>query len=245
MDIDIEAYLRSLEAGIGLLPAALIAVALLAGPTVIWLLYRFVVQPRTSRYRPPQIGALWICTYCRSANELASSRCYRCHQEFEDFQIELIDPASGGMVTARLPEFDEPPLRPDRPPEPGHDIAAIGGRAPVAVGPGKPGVERPAATLVEGRSPSRVDRPAKPKAVDRPAKPKANRPAKPKANPLAKSKVDGPSKPKVERPAKPKVDSPRRAAAGHAAPTPLEVRFVHQPTPVAQDEVPAAHEAAR
>lgn len=204
MDIDIDASLRSLEAGIGLLPAAFIAIGLLGGPTVGWLLYRFVVQPRTSRYRASQIGALWICTGCRSANELASSRCYRCHREFEDSQIELIDPASGGMVTARLldfepefePDFEPGPIRPGRQAEPHRGIAAIGGRPPVAVGPGKPKAERPGAPLVDRVGPAKGDR----------------------VGP-AKGDRAGPAKPKVERPAKPKIDRPRRAvAAGRAAP---------------------------
>ncbi len=196
MDIDIDASVRALEDGIGLLPGALIAIALLTGPTVAWLLYRFIVQPRTSRYRATQIGALWICGYCRSANDLDSSRCYRCQEDFEDGQIELIDPASGGMVTARLPEF-EPPHPTDRLPEPHWDIAAIGGRAPVAVGPGKPTGERTGAPRTNGTGPPKTDRSAPAKA-DRPVA-------------------------KADRPAKPKIDRPRRAvAAGRAAPKPTE-----------------------
>ena len=58
MNIDLSSWLRSIEVGFGLVPGALIAIVLLAGPTAIWLLYRYVAQPRSSRYRATVGGGL-------------------------------------------------------------------------------------------------------------------------------------------------------------------------------------------
>ena len=227
MDIDIELWVRSLVAGASAVPAALIAITLLGGPTLIWLLYRWVVKPKSSRYHLSQIDALWICAGCRSANELRSSNCYRCHRELDESELELMAPGLRESIPIREPTEVARPARRRRRIGPSPAISASG-RHPVAVGPGKPGVERPAAALVERTSPSKGDRPAKPGA-DR----------------SAKRKVERPAQETVDQPAKPKVERPRRAAAGHAATKRSEVRFVHQPASVAQDEVPAAHEAAR
>ncbi len=209
MDIEIEAWWHSIEAGIGLLPSALIAVALLAGPSAAWLLYRFAVQPRTSRYRVTQMGALWICAGCRSANELGSSRCYRCSQEFDDTQLEVIDSVPGGSITILPPAVSAVPRHPDLPTEPRPAIAAAG-RDPVAVGPGKPKV-----------------RASKPKVGSSKPKVGSSEPqvgsSKPKVG-SSKPKV-GSSKPKAERPGAAKVDRPRRpVAAGRSAPKPSEPR---------------------
>lgn len=169
MDIEIEAWWRSIEAGIGLLPSALIAIALLGGPSAVWLLYRFAVQPRASRYRLTQVGALWICAGCRSANELGSSRCYRCYQELDDTQLEVIDAALGGSITILPPAVSAVPRHADLPTEPRPAIAA-GGRDPVAVGPGKPKVR--AGKPKVGSSKPKVERPGTAK-VDRPRRPAA------------------------------------------------------------------------
>ena len=51
------------------MPTALMVIILLTGPTLVWLLYQFVVQPRTSRYAGGSSDLLWVCSRCRSANE--------------------------------------------------------------------------------------------------------------------------------------------------------------------------------
>ena len=49
---------------------SIMAIVLLGGPTASWLLYRFVVQPRTARMRLRGIdpSAMWVCANCRSIN---------------------------------------------------------------------------------------------------------------------------------------------------------------------------------
>lgn len=174
MDIDIDASLRALEAGIGLLPYAIIVMALLGGPTAIWLLYRYFVQPRTSRYRASPMGPIWICMGCQSANELASSRCYRCHRKFDEARIGLIDRGPGELITVHLSSIAPAPEPPHRLAKPRPDIAA-GRRDPVAVGAGRPDVHRPRRVVAVGPGRPDVDRPRRAVATGRSA-PKASGP---------------------------------------------------------------------
>ena len=118
------------------MPAALIAIALLGGPTLIWLIYRWVVKPRSSRYQVSQIDALWICPGCRSANELRSSNCYRCHRELDETELDLIDAGFRESIPIREPTETVGPARRRRRVGPSPANAASG-RDPVAVGPGK------------------------------------------------------------------------------------------------------------
>ena len=156
--MDIEGFLRALEAAIGLVPVTMIAVVLLGGPTLVWLLYRSFIQPRSSRYRASPADPIWICTGCRSANELTSSRCYRCHQAWDEDQIGLLDPGSGELITVALTAPVPPPVTAtgpapvplDRLVEQRPEIAA-GRRGPVPVGPGKPKVDRPPRAVGPGR----------------------------------------------------------------------------------------------
>ncbi len=90
---------QSLLRSIGLIPAALLAIALLAGPTTIWLLYRFVVQPRTKRFPTGSGALLWACERCRSANEARISRCYRCGLRRADIVGDLQIFDGDGIVT--------------------------------------------------------------------------------------------------------------------------------------------------
>jgi hypothetical protein len=142
MDIDINRSLSALEAGIGLLPSAIVAVALLGGPTAVWLLYRYFVQPRTSRYRETPMGPIWICLGCQSANEVTSSRCYRCHREIYDDAIQVLDESSNELITLRVSETAPVAELQRRLAEPRPDTAT-GRRDLVAAAPAKPDVERP------------------------------------------------------------------------------------------------------
>ena len=90
MQFDIGHWIEPCDAGIGMVPAALVAMVLLGGPTAAWLLYRFVVQPRSSRYRGADPSSMWICASCRSVNDLRLARCYRCDAPQQD--VEVIDP---------------------------------------------------------------------------------------------------------------------------------------------------------
>lgn len=95
MPFDPTEAIESLERSLGQVPTALLAVVFLAGPTLVWLLYRFVVQPRTSRYVGGQTDLYWVCEGCRSANDVRAARCYRCgldHRAIEgDLQVVDVD----------------------------------------------------------------------------------------------------------------------------------------------------------
>jgi hypothetical protein len=95
LQIPIAEWIDSLQTGIGLVPPALIAIVLLGGPTATWLLYRFVVQPRTARQRAFERNAYWVCPNCRSVNDFRLSRCYRCDSRPADADLEVIDAQPG------------------------------------------------------------------------------------------------------------------------------------------------------
>lgn len=92
MQLPIGEWLESLRVGIGLIPPALIAMVLLGGPTAGWLLYRYVVQPRSRmRVRAYDGATFWVCPNCRSVNDFRRSSCYRCDAEPIEQDLELID----------------------------------------------------------------------------------------------------------------------------------------------------------
>lgn len=95
MPLEIAELVERLRVGIGLVPPALWAVILLAGPSATWLLYRFVVQPRLNRLgrlsATDGLTAMWVCTRCRSVNELRTDRCYRCDARADELDLEVID----------------------------------------------------------------------------------------------------------------------------------------------------------
>ena len=91
MPIDLAGLYEALMSGLGTVPSALIAAALLAGPTAVWMIARFV--------NPPDIGTteelvveeiLWVCPKCRSINEDRIASCYRCHQLRADESVPLV-----------------------------------------------------------------------------------------------------------------------------------------------------------
>lgn len=136
MPFDPSEAAQWLENTVGIVPAALLAIILLAGPTTAWLLYHFVVQPRTSRYVASEVDLLWVCEDCRSANEIRSSRCYSCGLERDEMVGDLRVVDEGGIVTLTADD-DVVPL-----PTP-----ATADRPLVPVGPGRAreAVEGPAA----------------------------------------------------------------------------------------------------
>jgi hypothetical protein len=173
MDMVINAWLEVLQAGIGLLPSAIVAIILLAGPTALWLTYHFVVQPRTTRYRATGGQVMWVCPTCRSVNELRLSHCYRCDQVPDESDLHIIDPyfgptiPSGLPMTPTMPGVPVGPGRPELTALPGMaDLSGIrgvtsgeprramasGGGDPRAVGPGRPRPASPRRAVVVGRS---------------------------------------------------------------------------------------------
>jgi hypothetical protein len=94
--VPIGEWFESLRVGIGLVPPALIAIILLAGPTAGWLLYRYVVQPRAARSRGYDGARFWVCPSCRSVNDFRLQRCYRCDAQPADEDLEVIDAQPSG-----------------------------------------------------------------------------------------------------------------------------------------------------
>lgn len=114
MPIDLAGPYEAMMSGLGTVPSALIAAVLLAGPTAVWLIARFL--------NPPDIGMteevaleepLWVCPHCRSINEDRIASCYRCHKLRAD--------ESGPLVIETAPTRSSP---------------GVG----IAVGPGAPQV---------------------------------------------------------------------------------------------------------
>jgi hypothetical protein len=108
---------------IGNLPLALLTIALLVTPTMLWVVYRLAMSGASSaRSRISTLpAALWVCPVCRSVNDPSSDRCYRCSFKVANpDDVLIIDP-----VTAKPIPF------PDVQPEPQ-------GYPGVAVGPGVP-----------------------------------------------------------------------------------------------------------
>jgi hypothetical protein len=97
VQVDVEQWVTALRAGIGLVPPILIAIVLLGGPTSVWLLYRFVVQPRNKRMGGMDASSMWVCANCRSVNELRMSRCYRCDSPADE-DLEVIDAHPTGPI---------------------------------------------------------------------------------------------------------------------------------------------------
>jgi hypothetical protein len=100
VQLPIGDWVESLRAGIALVPPALMAIVLLAGPTAGWLLYRFVVQPATARLRTYNRSmyraTLWVCPSCRSMNDLGFRRCYRCDAQPAEGDLEIIEAHPSG-----------------------------------------------------------------------------------------------------------------------------------------------------
>ena len=144
MPIESTDAIENLQRILSQMPPAVLAIVFLAGPTVGWLLYRYVVQPRTRRFAGDGSDLLWICERCRSANEVRSSRCYRCAMERDETvgALQVVD--GDGIVTLER-EDDGDPAYPISQPV----IAAATDRPPVAVGPGRGRPEPAAAVPVE------------------------------------------------------------------------------------------------
>jgi hypothetical protein len=75
---DLVQMIEQVQEAVGVVPQALLAIALLVGPTLMWLLYRAALEPRMRpAYQPPDPDS-WLCESCLSVNKAAWDRCYRC-----------------------------------------------------------------------------------------------------------------------------------------------------------------------
>jgi hypothetical protein len=140
--MDVGAFTESIQRGFGEIPPIVIALALLAGPTVALIGYRLVsVARRMQTSSELEAEPFWVCRDCRSVNVLRHSRCYRCgvdRDSTDDIEI-VVD-----QVATRSRSFDVPAGSPFAAvaagdlPHPGVPVMAdpAAGVASVAVGPG-------------------------------------------------------------------------------------------------------------
>ena len=193
MPLDPGQAIEEIERSLGLAPAALLAIVMLAGPTLAWLLYRFVVQPRTSRYSAQDRDLLWVCEDCRSANDLRSRLCYACGLDRDEMAgaVQVVDDTE--VVTLRE---DGVPVIPA--------VAADGAPAVAAAS-----TDRASA----GRATGSADRPLVPVGPGR---------SRLDDRPVGGTPVHGISEPTVEAPTveAPTVEAPVAPPAPEAPPVP-------------------------
>ncbi len=91
MPVDPSGLFEAVMSGLSQVPSALIAAALLAGPTAIWLIARFVNPPDLAKRADLTLEELlWVCPRCRSINEDRIASCYRCHHLRADESLPLV-----------------------------------------------------------------------------------------------------------------------------------------------------------
>lgn len=143
MPIELTDAFDDLQRSLRLVPPAILAIVFLAGPTAAWILYRLMIaQPQMRRRAADGSDLLWICERCRSANEIRSSRCYRCAME-RDETVGALKIVDGEAIVTLDPDDGDPAYPLGQP-----VTAAATARPPVAVGPGRSRPE-PASETVE------------------------------------------------------------------------------------------------
>ena len=97
------------ETTVGNVPLAVLTIALLATPTILYVIYRLSV-PAVSHGRSRTSAtpaAQWVCPSCHSVNDLTSRRCYRCAFDVDRVDdVLVIDPLTAKPIT--LPPLDDP-----------------------------------------------------------------------------------------------------------------------------------------
>ena len=144
------------ETTLGNMPLAVLTIALLATPTLIYVVYRLSV-PSTSHGKARSAApasAQWVCPRCRSVNDLMSGRCYHCDFRVDDAGDDLlvIDSVTAKPIVLPPPAVERPAVAVGPGPQPAAPAVAApppavpfsmpsGPASPgVPVGPGGPGV---------------------------------------------------------------------------------------------------------
>jgi|GEM_PF-3751650 len=156
-------------------PGALLVILLLGGPTAVWIIYGLLNARTRKRPGAATTGLLWVCASCRSANDVRRDLCYRCGVAANVDALEIIEPdvdPTSGLRPVMSQGLD------------------LGGRPPVAVGPGKASTQPapvPEPALIPAST--RVSAPAKGSKAARPRRtaPAAG-PAKPKGRAAAEDR---------------------------------------------------------
>jgi hypothetical protein len=78
--MDLSEIAESLRRGVQEVPPIVIALALLAGPTIVLVLYGLFTVARRMQGSSENVKATpyWVCRDCRSINEMRLVRCYHC-----------------------------------------------------------------------------------------------------------------------------------------------------------------------
>ena len=144
------------ETTLGNMPLAVLTIALLATPTLIYVVYRLSV-PSTNHGKARSAApasAQWVCPRCRSVNDLMSGRCYHCDFRVDDAGDDLlvIDSVTAKPIVLPTPSVERPAIAVGPGPQPSAPAVAApppavpfsmpsGPASPgVPVGPGGPGV---------------------------------------------------------------------------------------------------------
>jgi hypothetical protein len=162
---------------VGNVPLAILTIALLATPTIIYIIYRLSNPSGVSHGRSQSSSvpaALWVCPVCRSVNDLTSGRCYRCDYRVDDASdVMVIDSVTAKPIV--LPGPAEPFIvdRPGVPVGPGVQPATAAPATPVPVAPTAPAAPAAVPVTAEPASPGVPVGPGQPNRV--PAGPLAAR----------------------------------------------------------------------
>jgi len=104
-----------IQTTVGHMPVAVLTIALLATPTILYLIYRLSVNGASHGKSRTSVmpTAQWVCPSCRSVNELTAHRCYRCGFDVDQAaDVLVIDPLTAKPISP-APSPDGIPL--DRP----------------------------------------------------------------------------------------------------------------------------------
>jgi hypothetical protein len=95
MSVDPSALFEAVMSGLAQVPSAVIAAVLIAGPTAIWLIARFLSPPDVAKRDDMGLEELlWVCPACRSINEDRIPGCYRCHRLRAGEHAPLVAPVA-------------------------------------------------------------------------------------------------------------------------------------------------------
>ena len=104
MSVDPSALFEAVMSGLAQVPSAVIAAALIAGPTAIWLIVRFLNPPDVAKRDDMGLEELlWVCPACRSINEDRLPSCYRCHRQRAGEHAPLVAPVAEPAPTWAAP----------------------------------------------------------------------------------------------------------------------------------------------
>ncbi len=78
--MDLSEIAESFRRGVQEVPPIVIALALLAGPTIVLVIYGLFSVARRMQGSSENVKATpyWVCRDCRSINEMRLARCYHC-----------------------------------------------------------------------------------------------------------------------------------------------------------------------